>query len=103
MARWLKSPVLWFTGDAVRRECPSGAAHHGIICNIECKAQQVCHVAVRQVAVVLVQGEGISGEVVNEKMVMHKIIRMSRLLSVFGAWTGGRGQGAFSTDFLFLY
>ena len=44
-----------------------------------------------------------SGEVVNGEMVMHKKIRMSRLLSVFGAWTGGRGQGAFSTDFIFLY
>ena len=59
--------------------------------------------AVRQLPVAIVQGEGISGEVVNGKMVMHKRIRMSRLLSVFGAWTGGRGQGAFSTDFLFLY
>ena len=103
MARWLKSPVLWFTGDAVRRECPSGAVHHGIVCNIECKAQQMCHVAVRQVTVVIIQGEGISGKLVNGKMVMHKRIRMSRLLSVFGAWTGGRGQGAFSTDFIFLY
>ena len=103
MAQWLKSLVLWFTGDAVRRECPSGAVHHGIICNIECKAQQMCHVAVRQVAVAIVQGEGISDKLVNGKMVMHKKIRMSRLLSVFGAWTGGRGQGAFSTDFIFLY
>ena len=103
MARWLKSPVLWPTGDAVRRECPSGAVHHGIVCNIECKAQQMCHVAVRQLPVVIVQGEGISGELVNGKMVMHKRIRMSRLFSVFGAWTGGRGQGAFSTDFIFLY
>ena len=103
MARWLKSPVLWLTGDAVRRECPSGAMHHGIVCNIECKAQQMCHVAVRQMPVVIVQGEGISGEVVNGKMVMHKKIRMSRLFSVFGAWTGGRGQGAFSTYYIFLY
>ena len=103
MARRLKSPVLWSTGDAVRRECPSGAVHHGIVCNIECKAQKMCHVAVRQLPVVIIQGEGISGEVVNGKMVMHKIIRMSRLFSVFGAWTGGRGQGAFSTDFIFLY
>ena len=64
-----------------------------------------CSAAVRQaaVAVAVIQGEGISDKLVNGKMVMHKIIRMSRLLSVFGAWTGGRGQGAFSTDFIFLY
>ena len=67
MARWLKSPVLWFTGDAVRRECPNGALHHGIVCNIECKAQKMCHVAVRQLTVVIIQGEGISGEVINGK------------------------------------
>lgn len=103
MARWLKSPVLWSTGDAVRRECPSGAVHHGIICNIECKAQKMCHVAVRQLPVVIVQGEGISSEVVNGKMVMHKRIRMSRLFSVLGLGQGGRGQGAFSNYFLFLY
>ena len=59
--------------------------------------------AVQQLTVAIIQGEGISREVVNGKMVMHKRIGMSRLLSVFGAWTGGRGQGAFSTDFIFLY
>ena len=85
----------------MRRECPSGAVHHGIVCDIECKAQKMCHVAVRQLPVVIVQGEGISDEVVNGKMVRHKRIRMSRLFSVFGAWTGGRGQGAFSTTLYF--
>lgn len=77
--------------------------HHGIVCNIECKTQQVCHVAVRQLTVAIIQGEGISGEVVNGKMVMHKKSRMSRLFSVFERGQGGRGQGAFSTDFIFLY
>lgn len=95
MARWLKSPVLWLTGDAVRRECPSGAVHHGIVCNIECKAQKMCHVAVRQPPVAVVQGEGISDKLVNGKMVMHKKIRMSRLFSVFGAWTGWTWTGSF--------